>query len=805
MMSRLAIRTTSAQYVFYVWLACSCLSVTSGGSLDVVKEVVWDPLAHPVWQADTLFLPDLSSPEAIEASGGFLHGHHNEGLRELRPLFEFGGGRFGPAVRVKAANVQHYWVWFPLDGLIGADEFTLEFQAKSDRPWKHEHGGIFFRVNSRENQIAFRIEESGIRVEVSSPFSKGSRQIDLGLKAGRWHAFAATLHNQKLRLYVDGRERGQIEDVRFEPVWSDGAGGTEGIQLGGSPWRSTNLWISDVRISRTARVPNKPVKLLTLQSTLVVDAATTLDSVPPQIGALHPGQKQWPPSKYPGATPQHIRNALQVVRTDKFLQATPIKEGPPDKTHPSLGHTGHFSYDWQVVDRTLDWFRSHGVKPYISIDAAPSILGGTVEPFAGEKLRTAMSRSAGFHPEMPNDLNAWAVIVEDFVHHVLCEHKTKVPWWGVWNEPDQPGFWSGTVEDYLKLYEATVLAVKRVDRNAKVGGPESSGLHEPWVEALIKYCGRKDLPLDFVSYHDYSGDLNTPELVRAKVDRLTTGANLKTPMPIVIGEFNWSAGNLYKPDWPRFHRDFWHIKAFGAAYTTAFLARMVDLPALELMVWSHTHYGDPHAGGWAAAQLIGPNREQWAPYNALKGWRAVTGDRVLHTERNLSPGVFAAATTNSETYSIGIVLANYGYAQRQTRSITITLNNLPPGVWLLQQWCVDPVHSSRLDVGKDKFGDAKYDDLEKIDERDLHAAGDQPLVIQLDLPAWNSTFVRLHIETALLAVGDDACAAVEYRESLGPDGRVEARSRNATPSLDDANFDGSTTALKRAFSSSLDG
>ena len=716
------------------------------------EKVRWDPLACPVRQADTLFLPDLSSPETIEASGGFLHGRHNEPLNELRPLFEFRPGRFGPAVRVRAADVRHYWVWFPLDGLIGGSEFTLEFWAKSDRPWIEEDGGTFLRLNSRENEIAFRVHEDTVGVAVSSPFLNGRRSAaiaDAELKAGHWHAFAITWQNAKLSVYVDGQKRREFEGIRFEPLWSDGAGGAEGIQIGGAPWHSTNIWISDIRISQTARVPGEPIELLSLRSTLTVDAAKPLRAVPPpHVGSLHPGQKQWPPSEHPGATPQQIRNALQVVRTDKFLQATPMKQGRPDEVHPSAGRSGRFSYDWQVVDRTLDWFRSHGVQPYISIDATPSLLGGSVRPFEGEKLRSALSRSAAFHPEGPNDLEAWSAIVEDFVHHVVHEYELDVPWWGVWNEPDQPGFWNGSVQDYLELYEATVRSVRRVDPDARVGGPESSGTDGPWIEALIRFCAEKKLPLDFISYHDYSGDLNTPELVRARVDELTKAAGLRTPIPICIGEFNWSAGNLHKPNWPRFHRDFWHIRAFGAAYTTAFMTRMMEIPALELLIWSHTHYGDPRAGGWAATQLIGRNGQQWAPYNALKGWKMVTGDHLLHSERDLAPGVFATATTDRREGSIGIVLVNYGYAQRQTRAVSVTVRNLAAGLWRLQRWSVDPAHSSRWDIEENPFADSTHDDLEVVGQRWIQVSPEYPLTFDTDLPAWSSVFVQLQPEKA---------------------------------------------------------
>ncbi|MFW6107059.1 MAG: GH39 family glycosyl hydrolase [bacterium] len=737
-------RVCLASLLFAAVLAAG--PVAGGDGATGPAQTTWDPLARPVGEADTLFLPDLASVRSIEASGGFLHGHHDEGAAEIRHLFEFGQGRFGPAVRVQAEGVKHYWVWFPLDGLIPSEEFTIEFHAKSDRPWHAGDGANFFRINSGENEIAFGVHEGRLRVAARWPTGRRRWSVamgDVGLKAGEWHGFAATLRQRTLRVYIDGVLRREFDGVRFEPLWSDGAGGAEGIQLGGSPWHSSNVWLSDVRISRTARAPGEAVALRSLESTLTVDAARPVGRVPPPyVGSLHPGQKSWPPSKHPGATPEQMRSALHVVRTDKFLQATPMTRGEPDEGHPSRGRSGRFSYDWQVVDRTLDWFKAHGVRPYISIDATPSLLGGSVEPFSGEKLRTALSRSSAFGPERPHDLDAWAAVVEDFVHHVVHERHVQVPWWGVWNEPDQPGFWNGTVEDYLALYEATVRAVRKVEPAAKVGGPES-GLGGPWIEALVRRCAERKLPLDFVSYHDYSGDLNTLAAARAKVDGFTKAAGLKTPMPLIIGEFNWSGANTYKRGWPRFHRDFWHIRAFGAAYTTAFLTRAVDLPACELVVWSHTHYGDPRAGGWAATQLIGPRGEQWAPYNGLKGWKTVTGDTVLHTEAELAPGVFAAATRDSDSGGVAVVLANTGYAQRQARPVTIALKHLPEGHWHLRRWSVDPKHSSRWDVAEDRPEGAAHDDLERVAQAELHVEGPTPLVLRLTLPPWSSQFLLL--------------------------------------------------------------
>jgi xylan 1,4-beta-xylosidase len=79
----------------------------------------------------------------------------------------------------------------------------------------------------------------------------------------------------------------------------------------------------------------------------------------------------------------------------------------------------------------------------------------------------------------------------------------------VWNEPNLSAFWTGTREEYFKLYRHTVRAFKDVDADLKVGGPATA--HDEWIEQFIQFCDRQNLPADFVSSHHYPTDaLLTP-------------------------------------------------------------------------------------------------------------------------------------------------------------------------------------------------------------------------------------------------------------------------------------------------------
>ena len=85
-------------------------------------------------------------------------------------------------------------------------------------------------------------------------------------------------------------------------------------------------------------------------------------------------------------------------------------------------------------------------------------------------------------------------------------------YWEVWNEPDI-GYWSGTPEEFRKLYDYAADGVKRVLPTARVGGPHTTGPNGPRAQQLLRdfleHClrgtnyatGKIGSPLDFVAFH----------------------------------------------------------------------------------------------------------------------------------------------------------------------------------------------------------------------------------------------------------------------------------------------------------------
>lgn len=140
-----------------------------------------------------------------------------------------------------------------------------------------------------------------------------------------------------------------------------------------------------------------------------------------------------------------------------------------------------------------------GMKPFVELSFMP------------DSLAASGQHGVFFYKPnicMPADMNAWREYIQEFIRFLIHRYGTEeVRTWffEIWNEPDlQVVFFNGKRDDYFRFYETTVQAVKDVDPHLQVGGPATSG--SKWVSSFLKYCKEHQVPVDFVSTHQYAGD-----------------------------------------------------------------------------------------------------------------------------------------------------------------------------------------------------------------------------------------------------------------------------------------------------------
>ena len=174
------------------------------------------------------------------------------------------------------------------------------------------------------------------------------------------------------------------------------------------------------------------------------------------------------------------------------------------------------SYDFTFTDFLLKSLIDAGVEPYYR-------LGITIEN---------QSRIKSYYTAPPKDYDKWARICEHIIAHYTEGWADgffyDITYWEIWNEPDNvfwpdaPQMWSGTAEEYYRLYEVAAKHLKARFPKIKIGGYASCGfyaltsqnvdentakVHQYFIDfflGFLDHVKKSGAPLDFFSWHSYS-------------------------------------------------------------------------------------------------------------------------------------------------------------------------------------------------------------------------------------------------------------------------------------------------------------
>ena len=159
--------------------------------------------------------------------------------------------------------------------------------------------------------------------------------------------------------------------------------------------------------------------------------------------------------------------------------------------------SGDYDYSFYNLDLVFDFLLEIGMKPFIELSFMP-------EAFASGN-KTVFHYKANITP--PKNYNDWAELIEKLTRHLVLRYgieEVRSWFFEVWTEPNSKRFWTGSRDEYFKLYQTTALAVKKVDSELSIGGPATT--RSAWIPEFIKFCKTENVPCDFISTHHYSTD-----------------------------------------------------------------------------------------------------------------------------------------------------------------------------------------------------------------------------------------------------------------------------------------------------------
>ncbi len=191
---------------------------------------------------------------------------------------------------------------------------------------------------------------------------------------------------------------------------------------------------------------------------------------------------------------------------------------------------GSLAYDFTALDNVYDRILAVGVRPVVELSFMPAVL-------ARDPEQTVFTYRGIVSP--PADWAQWRHLVQTLGRHLVDRYGIdEVSQWvfEVWNEPNLAVFWSGTQEEYLRLYDESAGALKAVDHRLRLAGPATSAA--AWVESFAAHAARTGVAVDVVTTHTYG---NLPVDLRPALRRHGLG---DTP----IWWTEWGVGHSHFAD-----------------------------------------------------------------------------------------------------------------------------------------------------------------------------------------------------------------------------------------------------------------
>jgi xylan 1,4-beta-xylosidase len=274
-------------------------------------------------------------------------------------------------------------------------------------------------------------------------------------------------------------------------------------------------------------------------------------------------------------------------------------------------------YSFFNADQIIDFLLSIGMRPFVELSFMPEALasGST----------TVFSYRGNVTP--PKDYDQWTTLIQKLTAHWVERYgaeEVRKWFFEVWNEPNLQAFWTGSQEDYFRLYRCTAAVIKSVDESLQVGGPATAD--NQWIPQLLDFCEKNAVPVDFVSTHHYPTDAFGKPGADTMTQLQHASRNIMKEMASKARE---EAGDLplYYTEWniSSNPRDPLHDEPFAAAFVTRIVMEVRGL----VQGYSYWTFSDifsenyfpsvPFQGGFGLLNLHGIAKPAYRAFQMLHG------------------------------------------------------------------------------------------------------------------------------------------------------------------------------------------
>jgi xylan 1,4-beta-xylosidase len=489
----------------------------------------------------------------------------------------------------------------------------------------------------------------------------------------------------------------------------------------------------------------------------------------------------------------------QLSPVTVYVRAHNLLTSKGNSTGPDLkwGYTdaykedskGKAIYNWTIVDSIIDTYVSRGIKPLMEIGFMPKDLSVQPDPYEHNWSKGGKIYTGWTYP--PKDYNKWRELVYQWVKHSIERYgkeEVKSWLWEVWNEPDIE-YWSGTFEEYCKLYDYAVDGLKKACNECTIGGPHTTSPRSEkafsYLTRFIEHClrgknyatGATGTPLQYIGFHAKGA----PEFIDGHI-RMNMGVQLKDierafqavnnfpelkNIPIIIGECDpeGCAACSAKRD-PKYG---YRNGTVYSSYTAASFARIYELMdqykvnLQGAVSWSFEFENQEWFAGFRDMATHGvdkPALNIFRMFGLMSGQRVAVGTgNGLNAAAIITSGVRGRADIHAmaakDKNALSVMLWNYhdDNIPVPASDVEISVNGLADGKVLMTHYRVDSSFSNSYEVWKamgspQKVSDEQYRLLERAGQLQMYASPEWvtvkagKFIMKTDLPGQAVSLIK---------------------------------------------------------------
>lgn len=409
-------------------------------------------------------------------------------------------------------------------------------------------------------------------------------------------------------------------------------------------------------------------------------------------------------------------------------------------------------YSWKIIDSIFDTYVKRGMKPFAQIGFMPEALSTKPDPYMHSWTPGGRSSIATGWAYPPKDYNKWAELVFQWVKHSVDRYGKKEVeswYWELWNEPNIE-YWKGTPEEFFKLYDYTVDAVKRALPTAKIGGADVAGTGgrggTKFLTDFLTHCvsgtnyvtGKIGTPIDLISFHAKGAPTLVNGVVRMNVGTqmrdIQKGFNIVASfptlknLPVIIGESDpegcAACGMVTSP------QNAYRNGTMYPSYTAASFARkyaladQIGVNFKGAVTWAFEFEDQPWFYGFRDLATNGVDKPV---LNVFRMFGKMSGKRVEVQGSRMYPlRTFVDSSARGPQTDIGGLAAKSGKGaslmiwnyhdmdlQAPAEPVAVTFTGLKTANVTLTQYLVDATHSNSYEVWK-KMGSPQNPTKEQI-------------------------------------------------------------------------------------------